>query len=241
MDRETNYDEYFFNRRPAQFAEGMLAFWHRSMFSLAAKHIPDMRRKSLLEVGPGFGYFGRICKDNGLNSYTAVEMNANAAQALTNQGFNVICSTIPPFPHLEAGVDIIWLSHVIEHSPDYIRAREALGAAYEKLNPGGFVVVICPDYISWKQNFYDIDWSHGFPVTLKRLNQILTDVGFNISFSAHHTATLINGLGSFLHLLIKLIPVRVLDWISLKLTRKTFCTSFMSMFGWRQIIVIARK
>jgi len=240
MDRVKNYDEYFSNRRPASFAEGIIQFWHRRMFNLAAQHIPGITNRCLLEVGPGFGYFAQICKDHGIN-YMGIEMNANAADALTDLGYNVICSTIPPFPHLDKKVDVIWMSHVLEHSPDYIAAREILGAAYEKLSPGGCLVIICPDYLSWKQHFYDIDWSHGFPVTLKRLCQVISDVGFGITFSTHHTATLINGLGSFLHLLIKLIPVRVLDWISLKLTRKTFCTSFMSMFGWRQIIVIARK
>ena len=169
-------------------------------------------------------------------------MNQQLADELLNNGFNIICSAIPPFPDINNKVDVIWMSHILEHARDYMHAREMLQSAYDKLEPNGYIVVITPDYISQGKYFFDIDWSHGYPVTLKRLNQILSDVGFKVAFSKHHVATITNeAISTLLYLLFKLIPVGLCDWLSYKLFKKTFCSSFMSMFGWRQVIVIGQK
>ncbi len=239
---EDNYDEYYHFRHPANFAEKYISIWHSHMFEIADRTIEDIKHKSLLEVGIGFGYFCKICNSKGVHNYTGVEMNENLTNELVGQGYNVICSTIPPFPDIENKVDIIWMSHILEHASDYMHARAMLQSAYEKLNSGGHIVIICPDILSWKNYFYDMDWSHGFPTSLKRVNQILNDVGFNIKLSKHHVASFTNDIvTTSLNILFKLIPVKFFDGIFLKLFKKTYCSSFMSVFGWRQIIVIAQK
>lgn len=239
--RAEHYNEYYLNRRPASFADRLITFWHSRMFNIANAAIPDFTKKTLLEVGVGFGYFANVCRDNDMD-YIGVDMNQNLVNELSRQGLDVICSAIPPFPQTVDKVDVIWMSHILEHARDYLHAREMLQAAYDKLDTGGHIVVIVPDYISYGKYFYDIDWSHGFPVTRRRLNQIISDVGFEVILSKHHVSGVTNGaVTTLLGLLFKLMPVRLCDWISFKLFKKTFCSSFMSVFGWRQIIVIAKK
>ena len=48
MPRENNYNEYYNNRRPSEFADKIITFWHSRMFDFASKHIPNLTNKSLL-------------------------------------------------------------------------------------------------------------------------------------------------------------------------------------------------
>ena len=59
-------------------------------------------------------------------NYTGLEMNQQLADELLNNGFNIICSAIPPFPDINNKVDVIWMSHILEHARDYMHAREML-------------------------------------------------------------------------------------------------------------------
>ena len=166
MQRENNYNEYYYNRKPASFSNKYISFWHRRMFNLANATIHDFKKKTLLEVGVGFGYFCRVCQENGILHYLGLEMNEKLAKDLSNQGFNTICAEIPPFPDTNIEVDTIWMSHILEHATDYMHARRMLQSAYDKMNVNGNIVIICPDLLSSGNYFYDSDWSHGFPTTL---------------------------------------------------------------------------
>lgn len=239
---ENNYDEYYLFRRPAKFADKYIQFWHKQLFEIANKHIKGFKEKSLLEVGIGFGYFYNVCKSEGLTNYTGLDMNQRIVDQLKNEGIIATCAYIPPFPDINNKVDVIWMSQVLEHATDYLNAREMLVSAYDKLSADGNIVVVVPDFLSWGKYFYDIDWSHGFPLTLNRLNQLLMDAGFEIVLSKYYEATSTNALiSTSLYFISKLMPVKLFDWISLKLFNKKFCSSFMSLFGWRHIIAIGKK
>ena len=236
----SHYDEYFESRRPLAFGERLIRRWHGRMLAAAERVIPSLASKRILELGPGWGYLADHVRARGWQ-YAAVERNATNAEAMRARGFDVSCAAVPPFP-AGAPADVVWMSHVIEHARDFVEAREIAGAAFRRLEPGGHVVVIAPDVLSWGAWFWEIDWSHGWPTSLGRIEQLLGDAGFRVVFARHTTAGVVSPVGSaLLYGLFALVPFRLIDVLARALTGRRLALSFMSMFGWRHVYVIATK
>jgi len=234
------YQEYYNSRRPIKFFDFMPRFFHKKMFRIAERVIPNIRKGKLLEVGVGFGHFAKEARAQNCN-YVGIEMNTSLAEDLCSQGFDVTVASIPPFPVGEF-VNTIWMSHILEHAATYLEARNMLEAALNRLEVGGHLVLITPDYLSWGSYFWDVDWSHGFPTTLRRVKQIVSDVGFEVVYAKHHTATITNPvLRSVTDAGMRFIPHRFLDWIFQATLRRTFAYNFMALLGWRQLFVVGRK
>ncbi len=239
-DRSSEYAEYYETRVPTGFGRRLLGFWHRRMHDVVGRQLGGFGKRQVLEVGAGWGFFGQACKLRGV-AYRGLEMNRAQAERLRQQGLDVDAGAIPPFP-ADASADVIWLSHVLEHASGYPHAAEMLRACLQTLRPGGHVVVIGPDLLSWREAFWDVDWSHGFPTTAQRVEQLLLDVGFRDVEGRHHTATVASApLAWLLAALFGLVPYRFIDAVLARLTKRTFCQSFMAVFGWRQILVIGKK
>lgn len=234
------YGEYFDTRRPIEAATGIIYAWHKRMLSVLIEGIPGLRLMRVLEVGAGWGYFARACHERSIE-YMGLELNVEQAARLRIAGFDVTVATVPPFPQ-GAPVQVVYFSHVLEHATSFLHALDMLKSAHERLDQRGYVVVICPDLLSCKEEFWSSDWSHGFPTTLRRLRQIVTEAGFEIVDARHHIAGLTNPLAVFVVAqLMRLVPVNLLDLILKPFTNRTLIYSFMTIFGWRQTLVIGRK
>jgi SAM-dependent methyltransferase len=234
------YSEYYLSRKSLPIAEKMIKAFHRRLFQLAVRQIPGLRQKKFFEVGVGWGHLAAVCRAEAVD-YSGVELNQAQADHLKSLGYNVACAHVPPFPGGEA-VDVIWLSHLLEHMDGFAAARELLLAAHKKLNKGGYLVIISPDINSWKEAFWEVDWSHGYPTSVQRISQLLQDTGFKIHFATTITTTL---PASFVTLLLDLVyrclPINLLDALAVRLTGKKLFFSYMSLFGWRQAYVIGEK
>jgi hypothetical protein len=175
-------------------------------------------------------------------TYFGLEMNVEQAKLLQQSGHDVLPATIPPIPAGEP-VQVIWLSHVLEHASNYGEAKQMLVACHDRLDAGGYVTIIAPDIHHWKEEFWSVDWSHGFPTSLNRVEQLLSETGFTIHQAMHHTFTVTNPLGawSISTLFRWFLPVNVLDYFFQKMTGRRFCHVFMSVYGLRQIYIIGKK
>jgi SAM-dependent methyltransferase len=216
------------------------AFWHRRMLAMVQKMTGPLQGKSVLEVGIGFGFLARLLKSQSCR-YSGVEMNAKLADELRGEGFDVICSAVPPFPPGEA-VDVVWMSHVLEHACNCVEARAMVAGAAQRLGSGGKLVLIAPDYLFWRGEFWGADWSHGYPTTLNRCQEIVRDVGLNVTCAVHHTATVRQpAIAYLLACLFLLIPYNLLDALLEQITGRRLAYAFMGLLGWRQILVVAEK
>jgi SAM-dependent methyltransferase len=238
--RPEYYDEFFRERQPIAAGEVLLRRWNAKMLAIAEGIIPGLRDKRLVELGPGHGYLAQHAQQRGFR-YSAIEMNAANAERLRAQGIEVTCAAVPPFPD-GPPIDVLWMSHVLEHARDFVEARQIVGEATRRLAPGGHIVVIAPDVLSWGTGFYEVDWSHGYPTTLGRVEQLLRDAGHEIVFSRHHAAGNVHlPVVALASALSKLVPVGPLDAVARKLTGRRLFFSLVSMFGWRQIYVVGKK
>lgn len=235
------YVEYFTSRKPAQCNRRFLKWWHKRMLKIAAQYIPGFCEKTILEIGAGHGFIADICYQNQI-AYLGHEMNTAQALELSNLGYRVTPATIPPIPS-GPSTQVVWLSHILEHAVTYREAKEMLHACYDRLDPDGYIVIIAPDVLHWKGAFWSVDWSHGFPTSLNRVEQLLSETKFIVHKSMHHTFTQTQPLLAWsLSWLFRIfLPVYFLDFFLHKLFKRKLCQSFMSVFGLRQIYLIGRK
>ena len=60
-------------------------------------------------------------------------------------------------------------------------AREFVAEARRILRSKGVLFVVVPDYLKERQFFWDIDYTHNFITTERRVRQLLYDGGFDIT------------------------------------------------------------
>jgi SAM-dependent methyltransferase len=133
----------------------------------------------LLEIGPGQGTLAALAVGAGWQ-YSAIEPSAILADRLRSEGFDVIQSWTPPIEAPSSSRDVVYADQVLEHMPGIDAARSLTAEALRVLRPGGVFFVVVPDYLKERGFFWDIDYTHNFVTTERRVRQLLYDGGFEI-------------------------------------------------------------
>lgn len=154
---------------------------NRTILNLAKKHI-STPKANVLEIGPGLGFFATECISSGY-IYTAIEANQIMAQHLREDGYNVISAFVPPIPGPDL-FDIIFMNQVFEHMKNRDQAAELIQSCKEHLAKEGILVISSPDIEFWKEDFFVGDYTHDYPTSQKRLEQIFIDNGMDILHSS---------------------------------------------------------
>jgi SAM-dependent methyltransferase len=151
---------------------------------------------SVLEIGPGRGDFADICLREGVE-YSAVEANRQMAESLESRGAHVVRAMAPPLPALDKQFDTVVMINVMEHMSSMKDALEITRQIRGVLKPKGRFVICSPDYLNWRHNFFNCDFSHNYVTTRRRLEQLLVDSGFGHIRSCHLSGH-VSGLLCFL-------------------------------------------
>lgn len=199
------YEYYFEATRPA-FVTRLLQRKHRHLFDLCVR---DATVDSVVEIGPGEGFFAQSCREAGV-SYLALESSAVGVAALQKQGFDVIQATLPPFPSSISQTDLVYASHLIEHLPNPDAVLDFMTQARAALRPGGRLAFAYPDARWMRMDFWDADYTHSWPSTPRRVAQVARDAGFEVA--KHYDCCLhFDGWrATVLRALMKLYPQRTL-------------------------------
>jgi SAM-dependent methyltransferase len=139
---------------------------------------------SVLEIGPGRGDFADICLEKGLE-YCAVEPNEEMAASLEKRGADVIRKMVPPLPAIDRKFDAVVMLAVMEHMNGMQDALQITRQIKEVLKPDGKFVICSPDYLNWRRNFFNCDFSHNYVTTRRRLKQLLVNAGYGDIRSCH--------------------------------------------------------
>ncbi len=140
--------------------------------------------KRILEIGPGRGVFADICINEGIE-YHAIEANLRMAEALRGKGANVISAMVPPLPAMEDEFDVVVMVNVMEHMSSMKDALQITQDINKILKSKGRFVICSPDYLNWRKNFFNCDFSHNYVTTRRRLQQLLLNAGFENIKSCH--------------------------------------------------------
>ena len=122
----------------------------------------------VLETGPGRGVFADACLKAGAEYY-AVEPNRQMAESLETRGAKVVCAMAPPLPDMDKSFDFAVMINVMEHMNSMRDALQITQQIREVLKPKGKFVICSPDYLNYRYNFFNCDFSHSYVTTGRRL------------------------------------------------------------------------
>ena len=100
------------------------------------------------------------------------------AEALRARGLEVIETWAPPIPLPDGSCDVVYADQVLEHMSGIDAARGFVAEAWRVLKAGGILFVVVPDYVKEREFFWDVDYTHNFVTTERRVRQLLLDGGF---------------------------------------------------------------
>jgi len=134
---------------------------------------------AMFEIGPGHGSLAEQAVEAGWN-YTAVEASPILIDVLRGKGLKVVEAWTPPMPMADASADVVYADQVLEHMSGIDAARQFTSEALRSLRPGGIFFVVVPDYLKERTFFWDVDYTHNFVTTERRVKQLFNDSGFDI-------------------------------------------------------------
>lgn len=148
----------------------------RSRLGLLMRHASP---GTMLEIGPGRGSLAQLAVSQGWN-YRAMEASDILIGHLRGLGLDVVEGWAPPILAGDSSVDVVYADQVLEHMSGIDAARQFVSEARRVLKPGGHLFVVVPDYLKERTFFWDVDYTHNFVTTERRMQQLLRDGGFEI-------------------------------------------------------------
>ena len=140
-----------------------------------------------LELGPGRGHFAREVLSLGWE-YQAVDASPAVLRLLREAGVEVLQSFVPPMPaEAGGGYDLVLMEHFIEHMDSPASARALVDSICQSLSPNGLIIIVSPDFLAHRSNFWDCDYTHSFVTTAERLRQLLLDSNYKIRYAGYET------------------------------------------------------
>jgi SAM-dependent methyltransferase len=140
-----------------------------------------------LEFGPGRGHFARAVLSSGWE-YRAVDGSPSVVQSLRAEGIDVVQSFVPPMPEdVGSGYDLVLMEHFIEHMDSPASARELMESVHQSLAKDGLILIVSPDYLAHRSNFWYCDYTHAFVTTNQRLRQLLVDCNYQVCYAGYET------------------------------------------------------
>jgi SAM-dependent methyltransferase len=133
----------------------------------------------MLEIGPGKGSLAMAAVEAGWR-YRAIEASPILIAELRAKGLEVIEGWAPPMRTADATCDVVYADQVLEHMSGIDAARAFVAEALRVLRPGGILFVVVPDYLKERGFFWDVDYTHNFVTTERRVRQLVYDGGFEV-------------------------------------------------------------
>ena len=160
--------------------------------------LSNKKNLKTLEFGPGKGHFARAVLSSGWE-YRALDGSPSVLQLLRAEGIDVIQAFVPPVPkEAGSGYDLVLMEHFIEHMDSPASARDLVEAVHQSLSPNGLILIVSPDFLAHRSNFWDCDYTHAFVTTNQRLRQLLLDCNYEICYAGYETLGIQNPFATWL-------------------------------------------
>ena len=177
MAEPSNFYKSFSEKKLTTYGSGRRGKIEQHRLALLHRHRPAPG--DMFEIGPGHGTLAEQAVEAGWR-YTAIEASPILVEVLKQKGLAVIESWTPPIPLPDASADVVYADQVLEHMSGIDAARQFTAEAYRALRPAGVFFVVVPDYLKERTFFWDVDYTHNFVTTERRVKQLFNDNGFEI-------------------------------------------------------------
>lgn len=199
-------------------------------FRFLSTHLPRTDA-DILEIGPGHGEFAERIMRGGYRNYDVVEPNGRMREKLEGLGARRVKDyLIPDLREADASYDAIVICDVFEHLNDTREAQRFIAEAARVLRPGGILFILSPDLMDWKEDFYNCDFSHSNPTTVRRTHEMFMNEGLSTAEYRYSYSGFSGPLGFLLNRAVKAATFWAsgedLDFKPYKL-RLTFLRRFM--------------
>lgn len=170
-DRNIGYDDYEAQKSGLQ-----------KTFDNRNRILPNLRYKDILEIGCGLGYYGEVLAARNVASYTGLDLNPYAIDALKQKGFNGIIGEIRDIPDNQI-YDYIVFFDVLEH---ILSPNDFLHSLSCHLKKGGKILFTTPSTSSFLSRISGNKWvsyiipQHILLYNEQCLNILLAKNGFRI-------------------------------------------------------------
>jgi SAM-dependent methyltransferase len=154
------------------------------------KRLLPSRDSAILEIGPGQGDLADLFHQAGYHDYTVVEPNALMRNALARRGFKAKNYLIPRLDEANCSYDALILFDVFEHLNDTNAAMTFVAEAARVLRPAGLLCILSPDYLHWRADFFNCDFSHSHITSVRRTLQLFYNQGFRMVEYAYFSSFL---------------------------------------------------
>jgi len=175
---EMFYDS-FAKRRRNRLGAFLVAKLLRKLSKIAAGYSPV----KVLEIGVGKGlFYEQLKKDVPQMQYTGIEASDTLYKEAESNGINAVKCFVPPFPpELEReSFDLVVMINVLEHFRDYREVLGVLNGINDLLKTDGKLLLYVPCSMDWGKEFYDCDYSHSYFITRNRVDNLLSDSGYQV-------------------------------------------------------------
>jgi len=173
---------------------------------------PLLENCHVLELGPGDGYIANIVEKIGCQ-YLGIEASKEVAEKLIKKGYSINRTFVPPLPEGIGKFNYCFMLHIIEHMKDMYTASKLIEDVSNHLTKNGKLIMASPDYSKWKTDFYDCDYTHHLPFTIRRLRQMLINLDFQIVRETIYIGPIFGYKALPLYWIIRLLYSRTIDEI----------------------------
>lgn len=134
-------------------------------WSMLKKYI-SIKNPHILEIGFGNGVFMEQCP---YPDIYGIDTDASSIARMKSKGFNVRKESFDKMSFPDETFDLIYLSHVLEHT---LYPEQAINEIHRVLKKGGILCIVTPDIKRHKFNFYT-DHTHKSPFTKDSITNLL--------------------------------------------------------------------
>lgn len=232
-----SFYNHYANRSRNKFGEKVKKNFARKLFDMVEQRLKNNKR--ILEIGPGDGYIADLAIHKGYD-YIGLEGSQGVYEKLKQQNYNVIKTFVPPLPSSIGKFDVCYLLHMIEHLNSIKDASELISQIYKCLNINGRIVIATPDYLKWDKDFFNCDYTHNLPFTVKRLSQLLLNEKFEIEYVGYYVGDQFGPLRFLIYWFGKLFYFRWLDnYLKNSLKSDVWYRAYLTCLP--NIVLIAKK
>ena len=153
-------------------------------FSFIQQHLSD-KSAHILEIGPGKGILANEFLSQGYHNYTVVEPNNSMRAKFEHAGISTKNYMLPEIHEDALSYDVIILVDVFEHLNGAEEAILFIKNAHKVLRENGKIFIACPDYLHWREDFFNCDYSHNNVTSMIRMLQLFYTNGFQIVKSTY--------------------------------------------------------
>ncbi len=138
----------------------------------------------VIEIGPGQGHFAFECQKKNIN-YLGLEPSKFLRKELRTKGINLLAAFVPPIPLRDKSCDLVYACTMMEHLPTHVEAVQFVVEIGRVLKDEKYLCIVVPNYNTLKNLFFDLDYSHSYITTKRRITKLLQDNGFQIVERQH--------------------------------------------------------